>query len=67
MNSVISFEFFKSGSYRLIGFAVMLLPVRLKWGKTDVIGLFGSEGKIRSSWSFVCNVDVVPKSFVWCW
>ena len=41
----------------------MLVAVRLKWHRSVVIGRFGSVSEVRS---FVCNVNVVSESLVWC-
>ena len=40
----------------------MLLAVRLKWRRSVVIGQSRSVSKVR----FVCNVNVMDESFVWC-
>ena len=52
--------------HQLVSFAVMLLAVRLKWHRSVVIGQFGSLVKLGYSVRFICNVNVVDESFVWC-
>ena len=49
-----------------VSLAVMLLAVRLKWRRSVVIGRSRFVSGVRSFCSFLCNVNVVNESFVWC-
>ena len=44
----------------------MLLAVRLKWLRSVVIGRLDVLVKLGRSVRFVCNVNVVNESFIWC-
>ena len=45
----------------------MLLAVRLKWLRSVVIGQSRSQlVKLGRSVRFVCNVNVMDESFLWC-
>ena len=44
----------------------MLLAVRLKWRSSVVIGRLDPLVKLGRSVRFVCNVNVVNESFIWC-
>ena len=45
-----------------VDFAAMLLAVRLKWRRLVVIDQSRSVSKVR----FVCNINVMDESLVWC-